>query len=71
MMEVYTTENIEFHRYNTGQKGSQNGKAKLTEEDVYNIRTRRKNGESRKEVYKNYSHILTLGSFNNIWYGYN
>lgn len=45
MPEVYTPENKEFHLHNTGNKGSSNGRSRLTEEDVYNIRLRRKNGE--------------------------
>lgn len=31
MPEVYTPENKAFHAHNTGQKGSSNGRAKLTE----------------------------------------
>jgi len=31
MPEVYTKENKDFHKHNTGQKGSSNGRAKLTE----------------------------------------
>jgi hypothetical protein len=45
MPEVYTKENKLFHSHNTGNHGSTNGRARLTEEDVYNIRLRRKNGE--------------------------
>lgn len=67
MPEVYTKENIEFHSYNTGNSGSDNGRACLTEEDVYNIRLRRKNGEKRKDVYQDYADKLTFGSFNNVW----
>lgn len=39
----------------------------MTEQDVYQIRLRRKNGENIREVYKNYSDKLTYGSFTNIW----
>ena len=67
MPEVYTEENKEFHLHNTGNSGSSNGRARLTEEDVYNIRLRRKNGENRKTVYEDYKDLLTLGSFNNVW----
>ena len=48
MPEVYTPENKEFHLHNTGNKGSSNGRSRLTEEDVRIIRTRRKNGEQLK-----------------------
>lgn len=67
MPEVYTDFNIHYHKCNTGNKGSLNGRAKLTEDDVYNIRLRRKNGEKRGEVYKDYQNKITKGSFNNIW----
>lgn len=67
MPEVYTEENKEFHLHNTGNSGSSNGRARLTEEDVYNIRLRRKNGENRKTVYEDYKDLLTFGSFNNVW----
>jgi len=71
-MDVYTPENIEFHKHNTGQKGSQNGRSKLTEEDVLAIRLRKKNGEKQKDVYEDYKYTgITKGSFKNIWNGYN
>ena len=66
-MEVYTPENKEYHLHDTANKGSKNGRSKLTEEDVKIIRTRRKNGEALKEVYKDYQDKLTKGSFTNIW----
>lgn len=65
-MEVYTEENKIFHKHNTGQKGSQNGRSKLTEEDVLAIRLRRKNGEKQSEVYEDYKYTgITKGSFQN------
>lgn len=67
MPEVYTPENKEFHLHNTGNKGSSNGRSRLTEEDVRTIRTRRKNGEQLKNVYEDYKDKLTKGSFKNIW----
>lgn len=72
MMEVYTPENKEFHKHNTGQLGSQNGRSKLTEEDVLAIRLRKKNGEKQKDVYEDYKYTgITKGSFRNTWNGYN
>lgn len=65
--EVYTKENKQFHAHNTANKGSSNGRAKLTENDVRNIRIRRKNGEALQEVYQDYQNKLTLGSFANVW----
>ena len=67
MPEVYTPENKEFHLHNTGNKGSSNGRSRLTEEDVRSIRTRRKNGEQLKNVYEDYKDKLTKGSFKNVW----
>ena len=67
MMEVYTPENKLYHLHDTANKGSKNGRARLTEEDVRIIRTRRKNGEQLKEVYKDYQDKITKGSFENVW----
>lgn len=67
MPEVYTNVNKEFHKRNTANKGSKNGRAKLTEKDVKDIRLRRKKGETLSEVYKDYSNKITYGSFTNVW----
>ena len=67
MEEVYTDANKEFHLHNTANKGSSNGRACITEEDVKNIRLRRKNGEQLKVVYQDYKDKLTYGSFSNVW----
>lgn len=66
-MEVYTPENKKFHLHDTANKGSKNGRARLTEDDVYIIRLRRKNGEQLSKVYDDYKDKLTLGSFKNVW----
>lgn len=72
MPEVYTKENKEFQRCNTGNTGASNGRSLLTEEDVYNIRLRRKNGEKEKDVYNDYKHTgIKERSFRNTWLGYN
>ena len=70
-MEVYTDENKYFHKHNTGNVGTKNGRSRLTEEDVYNIRLKRKEGLKMKDVYQQYNDKVTLGSFKNVWYGYN
>ena len=67
MEEVYTPENKEFHKHNTANKGSQNGRSKLTEIEVKEIRQRRKNGEKLLDVYQDYQDKLTYGSFTNVW----
>ena len=71
MPEVYTKENRDFHAHNTGNSGSSNGRSNFTEEEVKAIRTRRKNGEQRQEVYKDYSHKCKPKYFESLWYGYN
>ena len=67
MPEVYTKENKDFHAHNTSNVGSKNGRSKLTEEDVKNIRLRKKNGEQLSSVYNDYSDKLTYKSFENVW----
>ena len=67
MPEVYTKENKDFHKHNTANAGSSNGRSKLTELEVYEIRLRRKNGEKLSEVYKDYSDRMTYKSFSNVW----
>ena len=68
LMTYKTEENRNFHKHNSGNRGSGNGRAKLTEQDVYNIRLRlrRKNGETLSEVYEDYKDLLTKGSFINV-----
>ena len=67
MEEVYTPENKEFHKHNTANKGSKNGRSRLTEDEVRDIRIRRKQGEILSEVYKDYQDKITYGSFTNVW----
>lgn len=67
MPEVYTEENKNFHTHNTGNSGSANGRSRLTEEEVREIRIRRKQGENIREVYKDFEDKLTYGSFVNVW----
>jgi group I intron endonuclease len=67
MPEVYTEENAEFHKHNTANTGSRNGRAVLTECDVRMIRQRKKNGESALDVYRDYTGQITFGSFKNVW----
>ena len=67
MMDVYTPENKLYHSHDTANKSSSNGRARLTEADVKQIRQRRKNGEQLKDVYKDYQDKITKGSFTNVW----
>lgn len=49
--------------------GSNNPKAKLTEEDVINIRLAYANHKRQKEVYEDYKSIISFGYFQNLWQG--
>lgn len=71
--DVYTEENRQYYLYKrNSHPGSTNPKAILKEEDVYNIRLRKKNGEQRKDVYEDYKHTgMTFGSFTCVWNGSN
>lgn len=72
MPEVYNEENKKFHLHNTGQKGSSNGRSLLTEDDVYAIRLRKKNGEHWKQVYNDYKFTgIKEKCFQQTWLGYN
>ena len=55
-MDVYTIENKKFY-YNKKQSrpGSNNGRAKMDEDEIYNIRLKKKNGENIKMVYEDYT----------------
>lgn len=68
MPEVYTPENKLFHKHNTGQKGSSNGRAKLNEEQVKEIRKRRDNGEEQSVVYEDYKFTtISRSAFAEVW----
>ena len=56
-----------YHLHDTANKGSNNGRSRLTEDEVRTIRLRRKNGDNIREVYKDYQDKLTYGSFTNVW----
>lgn len=68
MPEVYTKENKEFHKHNCANIEESNGRVKLTKQEVYDIRLRRKNGEKFSEVYKDYSNKIKKRYFKNIWH---
>lgn len=72
-MDVYTEENRQYYLYQrNSHPGSKNGRSKLTEQMVIDIRTRKKNGEKIADVYKDYKDTgMTYGSFKNTWCGQN
>ena len=72
-IDVYTEENQKYYLFQrNSHPGSSNGRSKLTEEMVIDIRTRKKNGEKMLDVYQEYKSTgITEGSFKNTWHGYN
>jgi len=68
-MDVYTPENKAYFLYKRNSQSEHNAHAKLTENDVRNIRLRKKQGEVMKDVWKDYQQV-TLGTFKNIWCGW-
>lgn len=70
MPEVFTNENILFHKNNTGNVGMKNGRALLTLDDVKNIRKRRAAGEKMLEVYNDYALLITKKYMYNVWNNY-
>ena len=49
--------------------GVNNGRAKLTEEDVKEIRQAYADHKRQKDVYEKYKDIVSFGHFQNIWQG--
>ena len=67
MPEVFTKENIQRNA-SLGKAISSKNKLILNKEQVLDIRRRRKNGEKKADVFKDYNQIITLGSFDGVWY---
>ena len=61
--------------YNCSEGGDQqsigvnNGRAKLTEQDIIKIRQAYNNHKRQKDVYKEYENIISFGNFQSIWQG--
>ena len=49
--------------------GENNGRAKLTEDDVKQIRIAYNNHEKQKDVYKKYSNLISFNHFQSVWQG--
>lgn len=49
--------------------GQNNGRAKLTEQDVIEIRKAYANHLKQKDVYEKYKDIISFGYFQNLWQG--
>jgi group I intron endonuclease len=67
--DVYTEENRRYYLFKrNSHPGSKNPRAKLNEQQVYQIRLRKKNGENCKDVYKDYKYTtITYRSFQQVW----
>ena len=55
---------------NQQSTGENNGRAKLTEDDVRIIRTAYNNHKRRKEVYKQFKDKIAFSTFANVWDGH-
>lgn len=53
----------------TNVVGENNPKAKLTEEDIIEIRKAYNNHLKQKDVYEKYKDIISFGYFQNLWQG--
>lgn len=53
----------------TNVVGEHNPRAKLTENDVLDIRRAYANHEKQKDVYEKYKHIISFSYFQNLWQG--
>lgn len=70
MPEIYTEELKQYnlHYSRKGQNlGEANGQAKVTKKEVQEIRTRKKNGEKKKEVYNDFKNKISPSGFDCIW----
>lgn len=65
MPEIFTEERRK-QQSKIGRAGANNGRAKLTEEDVLNIRFMWKEGKTRKEIYELYPQVSTTAIRNII-----
>lgn len=69
MPEVFSEENRLWHKTKgVGSPGGKHPNAKLTNEDVYNIRIAKKNGDSKEDVYRKFDKKISKVAFEQIWY---
>ena len=59
MPEVFTPENKKLHS-KIARSGEKNGRAKLTKEQVIDIRAKAKEGMSNSEIYKLYPQVTPV-----------
>lgn len=65
--DVYTEDNKRYYLFIRNSHSENNGRARLSLDDVKNIRQRRKHGEDKTTVYNDYQ-TISYGSFQNVWY---
>ena len=71
-IKYYNTVNNGYNCSYGGEQqsiGENNGRAKLTEQDVIKIRKAYANHKRQKEVYEDYKDKITFSTFQNIWAG--
>lgn len=68
MPEVFTLENIEWHKNHLGERSLMWKNVKVTEDDVKNIRQLKHLKYTRKSVYELYKNKISFSAFNAIWY---
>lgn len=69
--ELYTTENRLWHKQKAcevfySMPGTKNPNCKLTDAQVREIRQRKQAGEPVAQIYKDFSHLISLGGLRNI-----
>lgn len=71
-IKYYNTKNNGYNCNDGGDAatyGENNGRSKLTEEDVVEIRKAYNNHLKQKDVYKKYEDKISFGYFQNLWQG--
>lgn len=72
---IHYYKQLKFNMYNCNDGGEQqsigqnNGRSKLMEEDIIEIRKAYNNHLRQKEVYEKYKDIISFSHFQNIWQG--
>lgn len=66
--EVFTQENIEWHKKHLGERSTICSGVKMTESEVKEIRYLKKLGQRRCQVYDSYKNKISFSAFNAIWY---
>ena len=71
-IQQFDTVNNGYNCNNGGEQqsiGEANGRAKLTEEDIKNIRVAYREHKKQKEIYEKYKDLISFNHFQNIWQG--